>query len=64
MDSAIHSAGRIGGMTATSPSPRQLTRKGQATRQRIVDAAADLIFRQGVALDAMLELVARLNGAS
>ena len=36
-------------MTATSPSPRQLTRKGQATRQRIVDAAADLIFRQGVA---------------
>src|SRR5271154_4992840 len=49
MDSAIHSAGRIGGMTATSPSPRQLTRKGQATRQRIVDAAADLIFQQGVA---------------
>jgi TetR/AcrR family transcriptional repressor of nem operon len=36
-------------MNATSPSPRQLTRKGQATRQRIVDAAADLIFRQGVA---------------
>jgi TetR/AcrR family transcriptional repressor of nem operon len=49
MDSAIHSTGRIGGMNATSPSPRQLTRKGQATRQRIVDAAADLIFRQGVA---------------
>ncbi len=36
-------------MPATSPSPRQLTRKGQATRQRIVDAAADLIFQQGVA---------------
>jgi len=49
MDGAIHSVGRIGGMTATTPSPRQLTRKGQATRQRIVDAAADLIFRQGVA---------------
>jgi TetR/AcrR family transcriptional repressor of nem operon len=36
-------------MSTTSPSPRQLTRKGQETRQRIVDAAADLIFRQGVA---------------
>jgi TetR/AcrR family transcriptional repressor of nem operon len=36
-------------MNTTSPTPRQLTRKGQETRQRIVDAAADLIFRQGVA---------------
>ena len=36
-------------MTTTSPSPRPLTRKGQETRQRIVDAAAGLIFRQGVA---------------
>ena len=36
-------------MNTTSPSPRPLTRKGQETRQRIVDAAADLIFRQGVA---------------
>jgi len=36
-------------MTTTSPTPRPLTRKGQETRQRIVDAAADLIFRQGVA---------------
>ncbi|HUA10388.1 MAG TPA: TetR/AcrR family transcriptional regulator [Solirubrobacteraceae bacterium] len=36
-------------MSTTSPSPRPLTRKGQETRQRIVDAAADLIFRQGVA---------------
>ena len=35
-------------MTTTSPSPRPLTRKGQETRQRIVDAAAGLIFRQGV----------------
>jgi len=36
-------------MSATgTPSPR-LTRKGQQTRQRIVDAAADLIFQQGVA---------------
>lgn len=32
-----------------SPSPRPLTRKGQQTRQRIVDAAADLIFDRGVA---------------
>lgn len=36
-------------MSTTSPSPRPLTRKGQQTRQRIVDAAADLIFHQGVA---------------
>jgi TetR/AcrR family transcriptional repressor of nem operon len=36
-------------MTTTSPSSRLLTRKGQETRQRIVDAAAGLIFRQGVA---------------
>jgi TetR/AcrR family transcriptional repressor of nem operon len=33
----------------SSPSPRPLTRKGQETRQRIVDAAAELIFEQGVA---------------
>jgi TetR/AcrR family transcriptional regulator, transcriptional repressor for nem operon len=32
-----------------SPSPRRLTRKGQETRQRIVSAAADLIFERGVA---------------
>src|ERR1700751_273605 len=49
MDGAIHSDGRICRMSTTSPSPRPLTRKGQETRQRIVDAAADLIFRQGVA---------------
>jgi TetR/AcrR family transcriptional repressor of nem operon len=36
-------------MSTASPSPRPLTRKGQKTRQRIVDAAADLIFQQGVA---------------
>ena len=36
-------------MSTPSPSPRPLTRKGHETRQRIVDAAADLIFRQGVA---------------
>jgi TetR/AcrR family transcriptional repressor of nem operon len=36
-------------MSTASPSPRRLTRKGHATRQRIVSAAADLIFEQGVA---------------
>jgi TetR/AcrR family transcriptional repressor of nem operon len=36
-------------MSTASSSPRGLTRKGQETRQRIVDAAADLIFDQGVA---------------
>ena len=35
-------------MGTASPSPRRLTRKGQ-DRQRIVDAAAALIFEQGVA---------------
>ena len=29
--------------------PRRLTRKGQQTRRRIVDAAAELIFEQGIA---------------
>ncbi len=36
-------------MTAAVDSPRRLTRKGQETRQRIVDAAAELIFQRGVA---------------
>lgn len=36
-------------MSTASSSPRRLTRKGHETRQRIVDAAADLIFEQGVA---------------
>jgi TetR/AcrR family transcriptional regulator, transcriptional repressor for nem operon len=35
--------------TSLNPAPRHLTRKGQATRQRIVDAAAGLIFERGVA---------------
>jgi len=35
--------------TSTSGSPRRLTLKGQETRRRIVDAAADLIFDRGVA---------------
>jgi TetR/AcrR family transcriptional repressor of nem operon len=36
-------------MSAARRTPRPLTRKGQETRQRIVDAAADLIFEHGVA---------------
>jgi AcrR family transcriptional regulator len=36
-------------MSTASPAPRRLTRKGQETRQRIISAAADLIFEQGVA---------------
>jgi TetR/AcrR family transcriptional regulator, transcriptional repressor for nem operon len=36
-------------MSTASHSPRRLTRKGHETRQRIVDAAAALIFEQGVA---------------
>ncbi|MFZ1994085.1 MAG: TetR/AcrR family transcriptional regulator [Solirubrobacteraceae bacterium] len=36
-------------MNTASSSPRPLTRKGRQTRQRIVTAAADLIFAQGVA---------------
>jgi TetR/AcrR family transcriptional regulator, transcriptional repressor for nem operon len=35
-------------MSTASPAPRRLTRKGQETRQRIVSAAADLIFERGV----------------
>jgi TetR/AcrR family transcriptional regulator, transcriptional repressor for nem operon len=35
--------------SSPSPSPRRLTRRGEQTRQRIVDAAADLVFEQGVA---------------
>ncbi len=35
--------------TSAARSPRRLTRKGQETRRRIVEVAADLIFEQGVA---------------
>jgi TetR/AcrR family transcriptional repressor of nem operon len=35
-------------VSTASPTPRRLTRKGQETRQRILSAAADLIFEQGV----------------
>jgi TetR/AcrR family transcriptional repressor of nem operon len=39
----------IGRMSPTSPERPRLTRKGAETRARIVDAAAELIFQQGVA---------------
>ncbi len=45
----LQSVAKVLAMSTASPSPRPLTRKGQETRQRIVDAAADLIFQQGVA---------------
>ena len=35
--------------TSAAPAPRHLTRKGQETRERILEAAADLIFEKGVA---------------
>jgi AcrR family transcriptional regulator len=36
-------------MSTGGVSPRRLTRKGEQTRRRIVDTAADLIFEKGVA---------------
>ncbi len=36
-------------METVTPEPRRLTAKGQATRERIVNAAAELIFTHGVA---------------
>src|ERR1700742_2299369 len=35
-------------MADETPAPRRLTRKGQETRKRILDVAADLILKQGV----------------
>jgi TetR/AcrR family transcriptional repressor of nem operon len=49
LDRILQSVAKLPDVSTASPSPRPLTRKGQETRQRIVDAAADLIFQQGVA---------------
>lgn len=49
LDHTLHSAARLTGVGTPSPSTRRLTRKGHETRQRIVNAAADLIFERGVA---------------
>src|SRR5947209_6820560 len=35
-------------MATQPPAPRGLTRKGQETRERIIETAADLIFEKGV----------------
>ena len=48
---------------ASSPAQRPFTRKGQATRDRIVEAAAELIARHGVA-GTSTEQVRRLAGVS
>jgi TetR/AcrR family transcriptional regulator, transcriptional repressor for nem operon len=52
------------GMSTTSTPPRELTRKGQETRQRIVDAAADLMFHQGVAQTTIEDIRASANVSS
>ncbi len=50
MDRTIHFFASLGLVsTAATPVSRPLTRKGQETRQRIVEAAAELIFEKGVA---------------
>jgi len=51
-------------MSSASPSPRPLTRKGQQTRQRIVDAAADLLFQRGVAHTTIEDVRAAANVSS
>ncbi|WP_017934460.1 TetR/AcrR family transcriptional regulator [Nocardioides sp. Iso805N] len=50
--------------TSAASSPRRLTRKGQETRQRIVGAAADLIFEQGVARTTIEEVRAAAGVSS
>ena len=45
MDCQLQNSARLGGMTAVT----KLTRKGQATRDRIVAAAAELMLDRGVA---------------
>src|ERR1700757_2994978 len=49
MDCPSHFPTMIDHMSPTSSERPRLTRKGAETRARIVDAAAELIFRQGVA---------------
>jgi TetR/AcrR family transcriptional repressor of nem operon len=50
-------------MTAVAPDERELTPKGRATRQRIVEVAAELIYRHGVQ-GTSNELVRRTAGIS
>ncbi len=51
-------------MSAPSSSPRRLTRKGQQTRERIVSAAADLIFERGVAHTTIEDVRAAADASS
>jgi TetR/AcrR family transcriptional regulator, transcriptional repressor for nem operon len=51
-------------MTTAGPAPRQLTRKGQETRRRIVDAAAGLIFQRGVAHTTIEDVRAKADVSS
>ena len=50
-------------MTTTAAEPRRLTRKGRETRERIVAAAAQLMYERGV-LEATLEDVRAAAGVS
>src|SRR6476646_3219451 len=51
-------------MSSTSSDRPRLTRKGAATRARIVDAAAGLIYRQGVARTTIEEVRDRAQVSS
>ena len=57
-----HFGGYTFAMSSTSSDRPQLTRKGAVTRARIVDAAAELIFQQGVARTTIEEVRATSNG--
>ncbi len=51
-------------MSEASSGQRRLTRKGAETRARIVDAAAELIFQQGVAVTTVEEVLDRAHVSS
>src|ERR1700742_2449101 len=52
-------------MTETSATPRRLTPKGEATRQKIIEAAASLIYERGVAgtNNELVRSVAEISGS-
>ena len=49
MGCQAHFYAMLAGMSETSVQPRRLTPKGEATRQKIIEAAAGLIYGHGVA---------------
>src|ERR1700759_2671638 len=51
----------VGAMTSADEMGETLTSRGQATRERIVAAAADLIFASGVATVSMRDVRAAAN---